>query len=229
MSQESGIPTFRESLVGYWAKFDPAELATPDAFARNPKLVWDWYATRTARVSEVAPHAGHLAVAQLIARQPQSLLVTQNVDGLHQRAALELGFEQTGQIEELHGSLLRTLCHRTLKAVDSSWLQQHAELSPIPSPHHAEGWCRPGVVWFGEALPQAAWQRAEAAAASADVVLIIGTSGLVQPAASLPLMAKRSGAFVIEINPMRSELTPLADVWFAGSAREWLPNLATTD
>jgi NAD-dependent deacetylase len=241
MSAESGIPTFREAQTGLWAQFRPEDLATPEAFARDPATVWRWYAWRRERVREALPHAGHLALARWLGRHPQATLVTQNVDGLHGRAQAEIEADAfadeypalpgrdfaspTTRIVELHGNVLRTICARTRRPVDVGWLRQHAEAVPVPSPHSPGDWCRPDVVWFGEALPTLALSHAQAAAARGGVCLIVGTSGLVQPAASLPLLAKQSGAVLIEVNPIPSALTDLVDLSLPLSAREGLPAL----
>lgn len=241
MSAESGIPTFRDAQTGLWTRFRPEELATPEAFAKDPATVWRWYVWRRGLVAEAHPHAGHLALARWLSRHPQATLVTQNVDGLHGRAQAEIEADAfadeypalpgrefttpTTRIVELHGNLLRTICARTRRPVDAGWLRQHAEAAPMPSPHSPGDWCRPDVVWFGEALPTLALSHAQAAALRGGVCLIVGTSGLVQPAASLPLLAKQAGARLIEVNPEPSALSDSVDLYLPLSAREGLPAL----
>lgn len=241
MSAESGIPTFREAQTGLWARFRPEDLATPEAFERDPATVWRWYVWRRDLVAEATPHAGHYALARWLARHPQTTLVTQNVDGLHGRAQAEVeadtfadeypglpgrDFATTGaRIVELHGNLQRTICARTRRLVDAGWLRKHGDAEPVPSPHSPGDWCRPDVVWFGEALPTLALSHAQAAAARGGVCLIVGTSGIVQPAASLPLLARQAGARLIELNPEPSALTDSVDLYLPISAREGLPAL----
>lgn len=220
MSAESGVPTFRDAQTGLWSKFRPEDLATPGAFARDPVTVWRWYAWRRERVNTVEPHAGHVALARLGARLGDRLaLVTQNVDGLHQRAG-------SHGVIELHGNIVRTICSVTRLPIADDWLVAHAPAEPPPSPHHPRGLARPDVVWFGEALPEAALDAAFAAAGRASLCLVVGTSALVQPAASLPLIAREAGAFVAEINPERTPLSALVDLTIAGTAREVLPRLS---
>lgn len=201
VSAESGVPTFRDALTGLWAKFDPLELATPSAFARNPKLVWDWYAARRAQVVEVAPNAGHLALAQLETHVPEFLLVTQNVDGLHTRAG-------SRKLVELHGNIARVRCSKEGTIV-AQWTEPADALPPRCAACGA--FLRPDVVWFEELLPVDAMAQAEAAARDCDVLIVAGTSGEVYPAAALPQMAKRQGARVVEINPNATPLSALAD------------------
>ncbi|MCU0756308.1 MAG: NAD-dependent deacylase [Xanthomonadales bacterium] len=241
MSAESGVPTFRDAQTGLWAQFRPEDLATPEAFSRDPATVWRWYVWRRQRVIEAQPHAGHLALARWLSRHPQATLITQNVDGLHGRAQAEIEADAfadeypalpgrefttpTTRIVELHGNLLRTICARTRRLVDESWLRRHVAAVPVPSPHSPGDWCRPDVVWFGEALPMLALSHAQAASARGGVCLIVGTSGLVQPAASLPLLAKQAGARLIEVNPEPSALSEFVDLHLPLSAREGLPAL----
>jgi NAD-dependent deacetylase len=219
MSAESGVPTFRDAQTGLWARFRPEDLATPEAFARDPGTVWRWYAWRRERVTQVQPHAGHAALVALAARLGAGLkIVTQNVDGLHQRAG------SVGVIE-LHGNISRSICSIMRAPIDAQWLRAHAEIEPPPSPHHPRGLARPDVVWFGESLPEAALEAAWAAAEHCALCLVVGTSGLVQPAASLPLVARRAGAFVAEINPQATPLSGEVDLVVTGTAAEILPAL----
>lgn len=213
ISAESGVPTFREAQTGLWAKFDPLELATPEAFASNPQRVWEWYAWRRTLVGAAAPNAGHRALAVLEQRARRLLLVTQNVDGLHQRAG-------STRMVELHGNLFRTVC-ATHRHVVGRWSDEHAP----PRCPECGGVLRPDVVWFGEMLPADALERARAAAAAADVFLSIGTSSEVYPAAALPEIARAAGALVVEINPNPTPLSRLADHCLRRSASAVLPAL----
>jgi NAD-dependent deacetylase len=214
VSAESGVPVFR-GPEGLWRSFRPEELATPEAFARDPCLVWEWYAWRREKVAACRPNAAHAALARLEARLPGFLLVTQNVDGLHAAAG-------SRRIVELHGSLWRVRCTRC-RACETDRRVPLPELPPRCSAAGCGGPLRPDVVWFGEALPEAALGAAFAAAREAEVVLVVGTSSLVYPAAALPQLARSAGAFVIELNPEPTPLTPLADVSLRGKAAELLP------
>ena len=219
MSAESGIPTFRDALTGLWSRFRPEELATPEAFRANPRRVWDWYEERRAGVRATSPHAGHHALADLESMLQSIVVVTQNVDGFHRLAG-------STDVIELHGNILRSVCSETRQVIDEDWLDTQNQRPP-PSPHHPRGLARPDVVWFGESLPQAALQRAFQLAQAADVVMSIGTSTLVQPAASLPSLAREHGAYVIEINPNRTPLSDAADLHLslpAGAALVALAN-----
>lgn len=212
ISAESGIPTFRDALTGLWANYDPQELATPEGFARNPKLVWDWYAERRQRIAGVQPNPGHVALAALERRFEQFTLVTQNIDSLHQRAG-------SRTVVELHGNIARVKCSRE-ETIVSEFPDNE---SPPRCPCGA--WLRPDVVWFGEMLPAGALTRAEAAAEQCEVFLSIGTSAQVYPAAELPLRALSAGATVVEINPERTALTRHAHFALPGAAGVVLPQL----
>ncbi|MBA3904266.1 MAG: NAD-dependent protein deacylase [Rhodocyclaceae bacterium] len=212
ISAESGIPTFRDALTGLWARYDPLQLATPEGFARDPALVWDWYAERRRRIAQVQPNLGHLALAQMEQRYPHFTLVTQNVDGLHQRAG-------SRTVIELHGNIGRVKCSRELTVVAA-----YAEgESPPRCPCGA--WLRPDVVWFGELLPEQAMEQAEAAARNCEVFFTIGTSAEVYPAAELPMTARAAGAAVVEINPDKTPLTRHAHFVLHGPAGVVLPQL----
>lgn len=213
ISAESGIPTFREAQTGLWARYDPQQLATPEAFLRDPKLVWEWYEWRRKLVGEAEPNPGHRALADLEERVPGFTLVTQNVDGLHSRAG-------SGNAIELHGNILRTICSAERIEVDPG---QDEEKPPICPGCGAP--LRPDVVWFGEMLPAGAMETASEAVRDCDVFLSIGTSSLVYPAASLPYEANTAGATVVEINPEDTPLTPQADYTLRGAAGEILPGL----
>ena len=223
MSKESGIPTFRDALTGLWARYDPQELATPQAFRRNPDLVWSWYWHRRQLLDSVRPNPGHEAIAALEALVPRVVVLTQNVDGLHVVAG-------STDVVELHGSLRRYKCFAGCQgsptAIDLSVLNAGPERAPrCPL---CGDYVRPDVVWFGEVLGEGALDRAFDVAASSDVMLVVGTSGVVQPAASLPVVARQAGSTVIEVNPSPSEITPLADIFLQGPAGEVLPALVDT-
>lgn len=202
MSAESGIPTFRGGDDGLWSRFDPMRLATPEAFAADPDLCWGWYAWRTALVANAQPNAGHNALAWLATHHPDVRVVTQNVDDLHERAG-------SPHIVHLHGSLFRSRCFDchtpyTAPTVDPARAEQPCLRVPPPRCAHCDGPIRPGVVWFGEELPEADWRTAKTWLTDTDLVLVIGTSGQVYPAASLAGLARQHGAFVAEINPAGS-------------------------
>ena len=213
ISAESGVPTFRDAQDGLWAKYRPEELATPQAFRRNPGLVWDWYTWRRRLVAQAAPNAGHLALVELGRRVPRLTLITQNVDGLHQRAGSQA-------VIELHGNINRTTCSREGVVVET-WADPGQ--SPPACPH-CGGPLRPDVVWFGETLPLDALQAAADAAGTCQIFFSIGTSGLVEPAASLAYAALRRGALVVEVNPAATPLTDHA-VHLRGPAGQVLPAL----
>ncbi|MET7400717.1 NAD-dependent deacylase [Dactylosporangium sp. NPDC005572] len=221
ISAESGVPTFRDDLTGLWARFDAEQLATPEAFHADPDLVWGWYEWRRARVARAVPNAGHLAVAAIEARVPHVVVVTQNVDDLHERAG-------SRDPVHLHGSLFAPRCIGA-----SGHPAQVTALAdgdgPIPPPRCAEcGWLvRPGVVWFGEALPEDALNAAVHAAARCDVLLTVGTSGVVYPAAEIPLVAARAGATLVQVNPEPTPLDPFCDVSLRGTAAQVLPALVS--
>lgn len=199
VSAESGVPTFRDALTGLWSSFNPQELATRQAFQRNPKMVWEWYAYRRQLTASAAPNPGHYALAQLETRVPKFTLITQNIDGLHARAGSQ-------NIIELHGNIHRTKCFKEDAPVDT-WIDD--EQIPPRCPR-CGSYLRPAVVWFGEMLPPLALDQSFNAAESCDVFLSIGTSGVVEPAASLPFIALRAGAVVVEINPDETPLSKSA-------------------
>jgi NAD-dependent protein deacetylase/lipoamidase len=214
VSAESGVPTFRDARTGLWAKFKPEELATPQAFRRNPRLVWEWYDWRRQRVAGVQPNPAHRALAEMEHRFPQFRLVTQNVDGLHQRAG-------SRNVIELHGNITRTKCFDE-GTVISSWPDTGDVPPKCP---HCGGLLRPDVVWFEEPMPEAEMEQATVASTHCDVFLSIGTSTVVYPAASLPFEALRSGATVVEINPQPTPFTSEAHYALAGAAGVVLPQL----
>ena len=219
VSAESGIPTFRDAQTGLWAKHDPMQLASPEGFDADPGLVWDWYQWRRKLIAESNPNAGHFALAEMAQHFDGFVLVTQNVDGFHQLAGSE-------GVLELHGNIQRSVCSKTRKLIEPDWLARHADARPPPSPHHAQGLARPDVVWFGEALPEATLDAAFSAAGECDLMIVADTAGAVQPAASLPFVARESGARVLGINPETTGISRIAEWHLAGPGATWLPALA---
>jgi len=222
VSAESGVPTFRDALTGLWARFDAEELATAEAFARDPELVWGWYEWRRSQVMRVQPNPAHVAIARMADRTPRLTLVTQNVDDLHERA---------GSVEpiHLHGSLQATRCFdcaEPARRSDQPLIEPEGgrRLAP-PRCAHCGGPIRPGVVWFGEPLPPSAWTAATAATGQCDMLFSVGTSSLVYPAAELPLRAAQHGATVVQVNPNATALDRLAHFNLAGAAGQILPLL----
>lgn len=214
ISAESGVPTFRDAMTGLWAQYNPQDLATPQAFARDPKLVWEWYAWRRELVSKVEPNAGHQALAKLERRVPRFTLITQNVDGLHQRAGSQ-------RVIEIHGNVARVKCFD-----EGTVVEQWAETGDVPPRcPNCGGLLRPDVVWFGEALPAQAFAEATRVSLACDVFLSIGTSGVVEPAASLPLVAGRRGARVVLVNPEETPLLAKEVDFLRGPAGLVLPEL----
>ena len=219
VSAESGVPTFREAQTGLWAEYRPEDLATPEAFHQNPQRVWEWYQWRRDLVAKVGPNPGHDALvemeAHITARGGAFTLLTQNVDGLHHQAGSQ-------HIYELHGNIQRIKCAQCgIEA--QGWAAD--ESPPRCQQLGCNGLLRPDVVWFGESLPQRALQAAIEAAHTCEIFFSIGTSALVQPAASLPLMALESDALLVEINPQPTPLTPRADFALQGASGEILPEL----
>jgi NAD-dependent protein deacetylase/lipoamidase len=212
ISAESGIPTFRDAQEGLWARYDPLDLATPEGFERDPELVWRWYEWRRELIRGSEPNPGHRALVALARRVPVLTLVTQNVDGLHQRAG------STGVIE-YHGNILRDRCTVEQVVVERS----RTAGGGLPRCASCGGLLRPDVVWFGEMIPRAALLSADAAAEDCDVFLSVGTSSLVYPAAGLAEAALRRGATVIEVNPNPTDLSPSAAVLLRGPAGRLLP------
>ena len=215
ISAESGIPTFR-GPGGIWRTYRAEKLATPEAFAEDPKLVWEWYNFRRGVIAGVEPNAGHRALAELEQRTENFTVITQNVDGLHDRAG-------SRNLLKVHGDIwtLRcTVCGRE-RCDDAT------PLAEIP-PHCACGGMeRPGVVWFGEGLPEQIWMDAQRAAQHAQMLLVIGTSAVVYPAAGLAALAKRSGAVVVEINIAETPVSAQADYSLRGPGAEILPQLVS--
>jgi NAD-dependent deacetylase len=246
ISAESGIATFRAPQTGLWARYDAAELATPAAFARDPALVWGWYEWRRREVRRAQPNPGHRAIAELARRIPRFVLITQNVDDLHERAG-------SPDVIHLHGELARSVC-ATCGAPFAAAVTAPGPKPPPPAPPPSPpipptplsapdepagpagplepprcAGCgspvRPGVVWFGEALPREAWQRALQAARESELFFCCGTSSLVQPAASLTDLAAAAGAMTVQINPDLTGIEERVDVALRGKAGEVLPAL----
>ena len=214
VSQESGLRTFRDAQTGLWAQYRPEELASPEAFRRDPKLVWDWYAWRREAVKAVRPNPGHYALAQIEKRIPEFILITQNVDGLHRRAGSQ-------HLLELHGNIPRVRCAECYTFTEI-W---DDDTEAIPRCRECGGLLRPDVVWFGELLPRDQLEAAVEAARACDIFFSIGTSGVVQPAASLAFAAHNRGALVVEVNAEPTPLTSKADYVFHGKSGEILPAL----
>ena len=214
VSAESGVPTFRDAQTGLWAKYSPEELATPRAFRRNPRLVWEWYEWRRKLVADAQPNAAHFALAEMENIFAQFQLITQNVDGLHQRAG-------SRNVIELHGNIARTKCFEEGRVV-STW----KETGDVPPKCPACGGpLRPDVVWFEEAVPEEKIALANEFSTSCDVFFSIGTSAMVYPAASLPLEALESGATLVEINTQSTPLTKKANFVLSGAAGLIVPEL----
>ncbi len=213
VSAESGVPTFR-GQDGLWKKYRAEELATPEAFSRNPKLVWEWYNYRRSIIRQKAPNPGHLALAAMERHFPKFELITQNVDGLHRGAGNK-------NVYEIHGNIMRNRCVKCSRLSEEPPFEEKDGL-PFCS---CGGLLRPDVVWFGEILPQRLMELSYAAAQNCDVFLSVGTSAVVQPAASLPLMAKENAAFTIEINPEKTPISSLVDEVILGKSGEVLPAL----
>lgn len=219
LSAASGVPTFR-GPQGLWKEHRPEELATPQAFARDPALVWEWYAWRRRKVRQAAPNAAHHALSRLCGAASEAGIITQNVDGLQQRA----GLPDHATLVELHGSLWRTRCRECGDVRE--------DRGPGPGPGEALPACAcgalvgPGVVWFGEALARSGLDTAARIAHHCDLFLVVGTSAVVQPAASFAALAARAGALVLDFN---LEQTPLGDLWHRhvpGPCEDTLPLLA---
>jgi NAD-dependent deacetylase len=216
MSAESGVPTFRDAQTGLWSRFDPMQLASEEGFRADPPLVWQWYASRRSAVAQAQPNPGHVALAHAERAGRRIAVLTQNVDGLHRRAG-------SREVVELHGSIMRTICLARCGYRE----EELAHLPPGEPPRcpRCGDWLRPGVVWFGEMLDPAHLEAAERAAADCDVILVVGTSGLVFPAAGLPMVARRAGATVVIVNPAPSEIDDCAHLIVRATAAASLPCL----
>ena len=214
VSQESGLRTFRDAQTGLWAQYKPTDLASPEAYARDPKLVWDWYAWRREAIKGVRPNPGHYALVDMAYHVPDFSLITQNVDGLHRIAG-------SPRVIELHGNLQQVKCSSCGTGAEA-WDEAHEN---VPLCELCGELLRPDVVWFGESLPRGQLEAAVEAARACHVFFSIGTSGLVQPAASLAFAAHNRGAVVVEINAEPTPLTPKVDFALHGKSGEILPAL----
>ena len=213
VSAESGVPTFR-GPEGLWKNFRPEDLATPEAFARDPKLVWEWYNWRRGRIAPCAPNLAHHALVTLEQRIPDFTLITQNVDGLHRRAG-------SRNVLHLHGTIWEVRCTGCGRVEEN----RDPDLAYPPLCPDCRKLLRPNVVWFGEALDPVILSRAEETLEKCEILLVVGTSAVVQPAASMALWAKRAGAYVVEINLEPTPLSRSVDANFQGKAGEILPKL----
>ncbi len=216
ISAESGIPTFR-GTGGLWRNFSAEKLATPEAFARDPRLVWEWYDWRRGLIHKAQPNAGHMALAELERRQASQAngsftLITQNVDGLHDRAG-------SRNLVKLHGDIW------LLRCIDCGVTERNeqAPLDPLPPRCRCGALMRPGVVWFGESLPPGEWERAVEASAHAQLFMVIGTSSTVYPAAGLAQIAREAGARVAVVNPETAAVDGIADWVLRGPSGKLLP------
>lgn len=216
MSAESGLPTFRDAQTGLWSKYDPMTLATPEAWREDPGLVWAWYQNRRMQLKSVEPNDGHRALAQWGTRSDVRI-VTQNVDDLHERAG-------STNVVHVHGSLLASHCDTCGDRYDVSVSAPDGERVPPPG-CGCGGLVRPGIVWFGEMLPEAEFGQAMLHSQICDLMLLIGTSGIVYPAAGLPQLALNRGVTVVEINPQETDLSDGADVVWRTTAANALPAL----
>lgn len=213
ISAESGVPTFR-GPGGLWRNHRPEDLATPAAFARDPLQSWEWYNWRRGIIATVQPNAGHLALARIEERCTQFTLVTQNVDGLHDRAG-------SRNILKIHGDIWTLRCTRCARA----WRDPRPSLPELPPRCECGALARPGVVWFGEGLPGDVWSEAAASARASDLFLLVGTSAVVYPAAGLAELARSRGAKVVEINIEETPLSAHVDLSWRARASEALPAL----
>jgi NAD-dependent deacetylase len=220
VSAASGVPTFR-GPGGLWRSHRPETLATPLAFTRDPRLVWEWYQWRRQRIASCRPNAAHTVLAAWSRRYDPFTLITQNVDGLHEAAG-------TRNVLRFHGSIWDVRCAAGCRAAPPAWRDETLEFPALPPPcPYCARWLRPAVVWFGEPIDPAVRQAAVAATAC-DVFLTAGTSAVVQPAASLIDDARRRGAFTVEINPDPTPAARLVDLVLPGPAEEWLPAIERT-
>ena len=214
VSQESGLRTFRDAQAGLWSQYKPEDLASPEAFTRDPKLVWDWYAWRREAIKGVRPNPGHYALVEMEKLVPEFTLITQNVDGLHR-------FAGSQNVLELHGNIQKVRCSQC-GLFTETWVD---DPDSVPTCSNCGGLLRPDVVWFGEPLPRGELEAAVKASRACQVFFSIGTSGVVQPAASLAHAARNNGSVVVEINAEPTPLTPKVDFAFHGKSGELLPDL----
>lgn len=212
VSAESGIPTFR-GAGGIWEKYDLNKLATPEGFRRDPVLGWEWYQLRQREMKKARPNAAHKVIADMERHFPSFHVITQNIDGMHERAG-------SRNVIELHGSIWRMRCER-----DGTMIQLDGPVQDIPPFCHCGSILRPDVVWFGEHLPREAIEAAARVACESEVLFVVGTSAVVYPAAALPLLAKKSGGTVIEMNLESTDLSARADASLLGKAGEVLPEV----
>jgi NAD-dependent deacetylase len=218
MSAESGVATFRDAQTGLWETFDPEELASPGAWRRQPDVVWAWYLWRHHLVRSVEPNAGHYAIADW-QRSADVRVITQNIDNLHERAGSQ-------SVAHLHGSLFDFRCSRCGEQYGGELAEMAEPVGAVDPPRcHCGGQIRPGVVWFGEPLPDEPWRAAVDAVAGAEVVVVVGTSGIVYPAAGLPSAALAQGIPVVEVNPDPTPLSDSATVTVRDTAARALPDL----
>ena len=219
MSAESGLATFRDPHTGLWERFSPQALASASAWEDDPELVWAWYLWRFERIEHVAPNAGHVAIARW-GRGADVSVVTQNVDDLHERAG-------SADVVHVHGAIASFRCSvcEAPYADPIDVPDEPVERLPPPVCRVCGGLVRPGVVWFGEVLPVDAWTRAVALVSEADLVVVVGTSGIVYPAAGLPAIARSEGAVVIEINPDRTDVSDMVHHTWHETAARALPAL----
>jgi len=213
MSKESGIPTFRDAPNALWENYDPQKLASREGFESDPTLVWNWYAERRKMISEARPNPGHIAISELDSLFDNMVVITQNIDNLHREAGSK-------NVTEIHGNIFRYKCFNHDHPVDSV-----PKDSGSPPTCHCGSFIRPDVVWFGEMLPEHAVEEAYRALVGCDVILVVGTSGTVYPAAGFPGVAKQAGARIIEVNPEETPVTPEADAFVCGPAGQILPEL----
>lgn len=213
VSAESGVPTFR-GPGGLWRNFRAEDLATPEAFSRDPKLVWEWYVWRRQRIAAAQPNPAHLALVELERRAPEFCLVTQNVDGLHDRAG-------SRNVLKIHGDIWMVRCQSCGVACKDDRL----EFPEMPPRCACGGLLRPGVVWFGEPLPEDVWESAMRAVRQCDLLLVAGTSAVVYPAGSLIPLARSAGAKVVEVNLEATPHSGTVNVTLRGKAGEILPQL----
>ena len=213
ISADSGVPTFR-GTDGLWRNFRAEDLATPEAFERDPRLVWEWYNWRRELIATKSPNAAHLTLAELERRVPDYWLVTQNVDGLHRAAG-------SSRLSEIHGNIWKVRCTSCRRISDN----RDVPIAILPSCDACGALLRPHIVWFGESLASEDVQRSYRALESCDVLLIVGTSGLVYPAASFATLAKQARAFVIEVNLDPTPHSGLVDAALQGRAKDLVPLL----
>jgi NAD-dependent deacetylase len=225
VSAESGIPTFRDALTGFWANYDPASLASEMGFLADPAFVWGWYEWRRQRVLQALPNPAHIALADLATKIPKLTLITQNVDDLHEWAG-------STEVIHLHGSLHQPRCISCEEPYVLPETQDPDNPMPLTEQRIAPPRCpccngtiRPGVVWFGEALPVAAWEQALAASLACDLFLLVGTSGAIWPAANLPYKASQKNTPVIQINAESTDFDLVATYNLTGKAGVILPRL----